>query len=317
MGFFSKKTFICEKCGKEFQARLTFGIHICDECWDRQNNKKDNVKGYVDYANKACWDEYTEEQLDAIAAHRDAILEKYRVEQGISRAELAEASANYKRLSHDDVWSVVIRSMLSSVDGTLGAAYTDDFFVPTAFEKTIVDAQDVFAVAYRTDHKLKASLCEEAILCAVFTNDPYIPAFPMVFVGNLGFFELKSKGGRLGVRQFFEEHCPNLTYPVQELKQLNKQIKAEGSVRGKIDPIFMRAKIENALVSGNIFDTKKLKNELSDSSAELLDAYGYIQAGEINQILKMDRRSNGQYWDRQFRQIRNELQHARFEPEQG
>lgn len=30
------------------------------------------------------------------------------------------------------------------------------------------------------------------ILCAVFTNDPYIPVFPMVYLGKRGMFELMS-----------------------------------------------------------------------------------------------------------------------------
>ncbi len=140
-------------------------------------------------------------------------------------------------------------------------------------------------------------------MCAVFTNDPYIPAFPMVFVGNCGLFELKSKGGRLGISEFFEKNCPNLTYPVQELKQLNKQIKTEGLVRGKIDQIFMLSKIQDALVSGGIFNTNKLKSELSDASAELIDAYGYIQKDDITRILKTDRRSNDKYWSKQFQRF--------------
>ena len=35
MGLFSKKTLICEKCGKEFQARITIGRHLCKECDDK------------------------------------------------------------------------------------------------------------------------------------------------------------------------------------------------------------------------------------------------------------------------------------------
>lgn len=90
--------------------------------------------------------------------------------------------------------------------------------MPTAFEKTIVDAQDVFAVGYTSDYKLQDAK-SEVILCAVFTNDPYIPVFPMIYVGNLGFFEImKSKKGRQDVNALFEAMCPNLTYPVQDLK---------------------------------------------------------------------------------------------------
>lgn len=76
-GFFRKRQ-LCVRCGKEYQARITLGVHICDECLARGSQKKNNVKGYVDYANRMLWDSYTEEQLDAIATHRDAVLEKVR-----------------------------------------------------------------------------------------------------------------------------------------------------------------------------------------------------------------------------------------------
>ena len=95
---FAKKTIVCERCGKEYQVRITLGEHICDECKLREYQKKENVKGYVDYALDMLWPEYTEEQLDQIAAHRDQILEKYRMTQGISRNELQQASDNYNKL---------------------------------------------------------------------------------------------------------------------------------------------------------------------------------------------------------------------------
>ena len=48
------------------------------------------------------------------------------------------------------------------------------FFVLTDFEKAVVDMEDVFAVGITGDYKYQDSK-EEAVLCAVFTNDPYIP----------------------------------------------------------------------------------------------------------------------------------------------
>lgn len=303
MGIFSKKTIICERCGKEYQARITFGAHICDECLTRESEKKDNVKGYVDYANKMFWDPYTEEQLDAIVAHRDAILEKYRVTQGISRSELIKASDNYKKLTDDEAADVLIRMAKSSLSETTGAAYTGYFFVPTEFEKTIIDAQDVFAVGYTSDYKLKDAK-NEVILCAVFTNDPYIPVFPMVYVGKLGLFEImKSKKGRQGVAALFKMICPNLTYPVQELKQLKKQIKADGLVKGNIDQNFMLDKISDALVSSGMFNTKNMDCLLSPSSSVMLEAIGYIPETEINAIMKMDKMFNRRYWQKQIKRL--------------
>ena len=303
MGLFSKKTVTCEHCGKEYQVRIAIGAHICDECLAREYEKKDVVRGYVDYASKVLWPDYTEQQLDEIAKHRDGILAKYRLNNGITRDELEEASDNYKKLTDDQAADILLRMANSSVSNTIGAAYTNKFFVPTAFSKTIVDAQDVFAVAYTDDFKLQ-SATDEVILCAVFTNDPYIPVFPMAFLGKLGFFEIrKSKKGREGAAQLFEGMCPNLTYPVQDLKQLKKQIKSEDTVKGKIDKQFMLDRISDASLSSGIFDTKKMFDALLPDSAAMLDKIGYIQQEEINSILKMDKMFNRNYWSKQIERV--------------
>lgn len=52
MGLFSKKTLICEKCGKEFQARITIGRHLCKECDDKYWKLYADVQGYNEYAMK-------------------------------------------------------------------------------------------------------------------------------------------------------------------------------------------------------------------------------------------------------------------------
>lgn len=302
---FAKKTIVCERCGKEYQARITIGEHLCDECLLREQEKRENVKGYVDYASDMLLPEYTEEQLDQIAAHRDQILEKYRMTEGISRAELMQASDNYKELTDEEAANILTRMANSSISATVGAAYTGYFFVPTAYEKTIVDAQDVFAVGFTNDYKLEAAN-SEVILCAIFTNDPYIPVFPMIYVGKLGFFEImKSKKGRQTVADSFEAMCPNLTYPVQDLDKLKKQIKAEGSVKGNIDMKLMLDKILDASVSSGIFNTKKMHSDLLPASADMLDQYGYIQEAEINEILKMDKMFNRNYWKKQIERLAN------------
>lgn len=303
MGLFSKKTIICERCGQEYQARITFGIHVCDECLYLERKKRENVQGYVDYAARMGWPNYTEEQLDQIAEHRTRILEKYRQTQGITRAELTQASDNYKNLSDDQAADILRRVANSAISSTIGAAYTGNFFVPTAFEKTVVAAEDVFAVGYTSDYRLQAD-GQEVILCAVFTNDPYIPVFPMIYVGELGFFELmKSKKGREGVSALFEILCPNLTYPVEDLKKLKKQIKSEGAVKGNIDLKVMLNSIADAEMSYNLFNTKEMHSDLYFSTAEMLDAYGYIQEKEVDQILKMDKMFNRNYWTKQMKRL--------------
>jgi len=316
MGFLSKKTVTCEKCGKEYELRIDIGRHLCPDCKaeeqraaaeerDRMEQKKANVRGYVEYAERYGWPKYTEEQLDQIAQHRDGILEKYRRMDGISRAELQEASDHYKKLTDEQAADVLIRMSRSSVSSTLGAVYSGYFFVLTDFTGVIVDSEDVFAVGFTTNYRLESTK-SEVILCAAFTNDPYIPVLPLVYLGKLGFFEImKSKKGRAGVAELFETICPNLTYPVQDLKKLKKQIKSEGTVKGDIDQKQMLDFISDAEYSSRIFDTKQMYSDLDSSTETMLDKYGYIPEYQIDKILKMDKMFNRNYWKKQIKRLSN------------
>lgn len=313
MGLFSKKTVFCERCGKEFQVRLAIGPNLCPEClekdgrqrmeqMERMRQKKDKVSGYVEYAKKVLKKEYSEEQLDQIDAHRTSILEKYRMTKGISRAELAQASENYRNLTDEQAEDVLLRVYMSSVGSTMGASYTSNFFLPTEYEKVVVDAADVFAVGFTRVND--PGYDGETLLCVVFTNDQYIPAFTMVFGGELGFFELlKSKKGRKGIVDSFSAKCPNLTYPVQELKLLKKQIKSEGTVKGNVDKQFVLEKIDEAFVESGIFNTKKMSSSIWFATKDMLDEYGYIVDTDVNSILKMDRMFNRNYWNKQLNRL--------------
>ena len=128
--------------------------------------------------------------------------------------------------------------------------------------------------------------------------------FPMVYLGKKGFFEItKSKKGREGVAAIFESLCPNLTYPVQDIKFLKKQIKADLSVRGNIEQKQMLNYIDLASVGTGIFNTKKMCSELLPESVAMLDDIGYIQPNEINSILKMDKMFNRNYWNKQIKKL--------------
>lgn len=310
MGLFSKKEYVCARCGKTFTARLAPADNLCSECWQKKYEEDSRiekaVKGYKDYASKYAYKTYSTEEMYAIYNHREAILSKSVNMEGISRAELQVASDNYKKLSDAEAESVLVRMANSLVSSTIGAVYAGNFFVPTQYEGVIVDAESVFAVGYTSDYNIKVDNNSEVILCAVFTNDPYVPVFPMVYAGQKGFFELtKSKKGRASVTALFEAMCPNLTYPVVDLKQLKKQVKADGMVHGNIDLKKMIDQIEQASVSMGLFDTKKMHSDLLPGSIAMLDSIGYMQADEVDKILKMDKLFNKNFWNKHLKRLAN------------
>lgn len=312
MGLFSKKTFICERCGKEYQRRLAFGDNICDECFDKEyeeeeekkrirkekeeeenrirKEKENEVRGYVRYAQKMYWNPYNIKQLEEIVAHRNRLLNKFRNPNGLSHDELNALSGSIRQMDDAKKTEMYSRMNRSALKGYIGASINKmgvaqiapAFFVPTGFEGTIVDAGFVFAVGYTGDYKHQ-TLTTEYILCAVFTNDPYIPAFPVVMSGDVGLLEFttKSKEGRKHVESFFSRLCPNLRYPVQELKKLKSQISREKSVKGNIKLKEMLRLIDNANVLTDVFDTKHISNELPLASEDMMDQIGYVDEMEM------------------------------------
>lgn len=309
MGLFSKKTYVCEKCGKEFQKRINLNGKLCDDCcseeYKAQKELKKQISGYCKYASDELFKQYTSEEMQAIVEHRNALLQKFKFDAGISIAELTEASNNYRKLTDEQAADILTRVAGSTVSGTLGSVYSDSFFVPTHYDGMIVDAEDVFAVGYTTDYRLEGGK-SEVILCACFTNDPYVPVFPMIYLGKKGFFEIsKSRRGRESVEENFTYLCPNLTYPVQDLKKLKKQIKSDGTVKGSIEQKKMLDFIASAASGIGIFNSKKMSSHLLYESAAMLDSIGYIQEDQINQILKMDKLLNRTYWNKQIKKLAN------------
>ena len=299
MGLFSKKTVVCSHCGKEYQVRLALGT-LCDDCYSEKTKLEKLVKGYADYATTS-FDSI--EKIEEIIAHRANILEKYRRTDGISRAELKTASDNYKKLSDEQAADVLLRAANSSVSTTIGAAYTSNFFALTQWEGVVVDADDVFAIAYTTAKKYSMDGAE-VILCAFFTNDPYVPVFTMLYTGKLGFFELsKSKKGREALKEQFEAMCPNLTYPVQDLKDLNNQINFAKEIKGNISKQDMRSKIGEVMLGWGVSNEKKMDSVAYPVTAELLDQYGYILDYEIDLILELESLFKGGFWKKQIKKL--------------
>ncbi len=295
MGFLSKKTLICEKCGKEFQARLA--RKLCDECQIKEFDLEQELADYLSYSNLYMDRKIEKNEYEIIIEHRNAILEKNRNDRGITIDELKSIAANYNTLTDEEARNAIARARDSEVSDTLGALYTPGFIMPELYKGTVVSTEDVFAVAYHEDNNYLSGTAE-ILSCVVFTNDPYIAAFSMVFSGKLdgGFFSFKSNSLRTGIETLFTEMCPNLTYPVQELKNLKKQIKTEKSVKGNIDYKKMMKFIEWSEVFLAPFESKKYEGRFSYETIELLNRYGYITHKKVDELLELNKSKQSAFW---------------------
>lgn len=313
MGFFSKKVYTCAICGKEVSSRLPLGDFVCDECM-----KKYRVQGYIDYRNDlssftAPIPEIPFEDYEKIAAKRDRILEKYCRADKITREELEYARDNYKKMSRDQITDFIER-MLDSIiiiyglGCGLGHGSTGCFYVLSKYDDVVVDTEDIFAVGFTSDLKLEFSKTGEVILCAVFTNDPHVPVFPVVYFGKRGLFEaFKSKKGREAVKFIFNTMCPNLKYPVDDLKQLKKIIKESDHIEGNLDKEFMLDKISDARTGSGIFKTDKMVIDLTPETMKTLEGYGFYTEDEIKMQLGLDRVFGGSFWRKEIERVSEEM----------
>lgn len=301
MGLFSKKTYVCEQCGKEYERRINLLGNLCNECWDQQEKEKKElekaIKGYKEYHEALFYKSITMENMRKILDHREELMEKYANSNEISEEELYLAGKNYKKLTDEEATNIVVRALKSSVKEEYGAGFTTKFFALTEYESVLIDAKDVFAVAYMTDCRAQSN-SGEVLLCIVFTNDPYVPVFPMIYVVKKGMFEFsKSKEGRNAIASLMESQCPNLTYPVGDVHDLKKIIKQDGCVKGKLELKFMQDQISNALAGIGIFDSRNMRARFLPNTLNTLKHMGYIPEMEINSLLKMEEKSCQKYWN--------------------
>jgi hypothetical protein len=267
----------------------------------------DEIPGYIEYSNKLLYNNYSSDDMKKIIAHRDDLRGKLINTEGATRQEIQNAGKNYKNLTDDEAMEILVKASKSSAHQTIGAAYTKKFFMPTMYDGVIVDAEDVFAVAFTHDSSADIDVRDgEALMCILITNDPYIPVMPMMLFAERGFFDfMKCKKGREMVKEMFESHCPNLQYPVQDIRDLRKQIKKEETVRGNLDKKFVLDKLLDANICSSIFNEKKLNDYLQPMSLSMLNNMGYIYEKEICNLLGMDGMFSGKYWKKQLKNLEN------------
>ena len=243
---------------------------------------------------------YTQEQLKEIDEHRKSILEKYRNTNAITRNELAWASNSYKNLNQQQIFDILIRFGESAMRWANGMDFNKEatFFSLTSFPGVIIDYQDVFAIGLVSNVKVnKYKTGTDTVVCVLFTNDPYVPAFPLWYCYDLKFGELiSSKQARVDISNAYKGVCPNLTYPIMEVKDLLNIIKREPEVKGNINKQTMEKLLMEANNCSGIFDTEEYDNYMPDEVANLLESYGYIRGKVAEQCIGMESKPIRDFW---------------------
>ena len=253
--------------------------------------KQKMVQGYVQYSRAADWKHYNAIQMDEVFQHRESILEQYRNYWGITREELSWAQQNKKTLTEDRKKDIVRRTMKSILLTYNGAITNGKFFVLTDYENVVVDARDIFAVAY-TPAKGVMGGKYDGLTYAFFTNDPYVPVFWIAV----------PSGTEISMAQMLEISNINLTYPMDTMKALKKTIKKEGAVKGNLEKEYMLKQLSRT-ISGIWLPDASL---LTEKTKSFVEQYGYICNLDMRKILKLDSSLAGSFWRKEFKSVSQE-----------
>lgn len=325
MGLFSKKDYICSQCGAKFQSRFSLSDPLCEECnlknWEIQKQEKklldslkEPIQGYVDYRKHldSSLPSYTMEELQAIRIHRDDILKKYTISEDnrITTEELEEAGRNFKLLTADEALEVAYKYLTARIITELnGVAWANGLLLPTIYEGMLVETLDVFAACFTNATGFTDSNEVEKLMCALFTNDPYVPVVPMVCYVKKGKHDfLKSKDGRVFMQEMLTKMFDNLMYPVCDAKKLKKIIKEEANIKGNIGKEMMLQQLDSLMLGMGIFSNRRTKYPgVGWMTMNLMHEAGYLMDYEINVALDMEDRVQNQFWKKVEKMVCEEI----------
>lgn len=205
------------------------------------------MMGYSKYKQRVFDSSYTKLMLKSIADHRDGIIKKY-------------ATSENKKLTN-----------------VLGMCYAEGIFAPVDFDGTMLDAEDVFAAVYSydIDFTIRKKATDKFVLWVLFTNDPYLPVLPMVNIQSVSFGEMLIRKKRNDFVPVVEKLCPNLKYPVCSLKEFEKLLKSEHTIRGKLEKEFIFGQLYDAMNRIGLYEPMSISYELGGMSRDILTKNGY------------------------------------------
>ncbi len=254
---------------------------------------------------------YTQEQLEEIDKHRRMILEKYRNPLAITCDELLWASDNYKKLNGPQIFDILRRFGETAMRQASGIDFNKDanFCSLTSFPGVVVDFESVFAIGLVSNLKVnKKNPRTDTVVCAMFTNDPYIPVFPIWYRFDLKMNELmNSKQGRVDIANAYRLVCPNLTYPIMEIRDLKKLIAQEPEVKGNISKEQMVKILTNADTCSGIFDTGEYECDENYEVDKILESYGYIPGSVAECSIGMGSKATRDFWMFHMNNIANSI----------
>lgn len=209
---------------------------------------KYEILGYTNYNKRTSYKDFDKISYESIIEHRNNIFQKYK--------------DGDKHL----------------LDSNIGAARTEGFFIPIDYDGVFVDSDDIFAATYIKKFKMRVdiNLTVTYDLWILFSNDPYIPVIPLVFMKKIGILRLFSGKTNSNYLYTIKDACKNLQYPITDIDNFEKTIMSEQSPRGKVKKDFILKQLADAKKRTGLFDSDNFTYEIGGATRKFLESNGYI-----------------------------------------
>ncbi len=309
---FGKKTVKCAKCGKEFEKGAFSSDTLCLDCnYERTKielkeasirKQQEGIQYYYETMPKPF--RKLPADVNTIMSESSRILEKYRRDDVITTDDFVHAQSYADSWSDDECMHFMRRLYSALVHTHKRVSFVPGkFIISHQYNGVVVDFDDVFAIAVVKGFKTSYSTeLDESYLCAMFTNNPYFPVISIALKPNIkkGFLSTAAKMHAEAMEIIsgaFNTWCNNLTYPVMEIKELQKLVKQESAVRGSISMEMMKALMARAKDCSSPFWTTDamMPQTMPFGISQTIMEYGYLSAGELREQL-MDDKQSEKFW---------------------
>lgn len=292
----------CERCGKEFKTSNSKGPFYCPDCSNYYYYSRKVVEGYDRYNIWLKRPNYEDKQLESISSHRADILHKYRKEE-VNLLDFELMSMNWDTCDKNEAAEFLLRMYKSLIKNQLGSSLTVNFAVINHLSGVVVDFESVYAIALKPLMGLKNEALG-AVMCVLFTTDPYVPVAPIIYVENekpqRNFLGLPNSDRNFTkTREFISSIFKNLKHPIFTANELKKKLDKGEVIEGPVDAKTMKYAIKDAIHEVGLFNTTSMKSVMDDTTAKMLNAYGYIQTVDMNRMMNLNKYSK-RFWDEVF-----------------
>lgn len=237
MGLFDKQK--CCMCGKEgrllSEYASTYGSkHLCYSC-----EHKMHIYGFAD-VNRHFDNNVS---FEALQNYEKYYLQVQNMLKEKSRAELMVA--------------VDLEDIVFNTDVVCFPEYTD-FLIPT---------KTVYAITYTNLPKYSDTFTD-AFMVTLFTRNPTIPYYTIIFAGRVKLFSLstKAKGYRDAVFSLLEMNFTDLKYPIGKAREVKKMVKNDLTYDLPIEKEKLLSWLEKAEYSSGKFNPKHAERKISKSN---------------------------------------------------